>query len=518
MSLNKQITVSDVFNAISRQRWKALLTFVLLMAMVVAAFVLLPRKYGSEGRLFVQLGRTGTGLDPTPGGTSISIQDSRETDIRSVVELVRSRAVIEEVVDKIGPDKILKGPLDFLEQYVSFDFKMPTLPWNELEEEDSLAREQYEILRKREKAAKAIEDQLSVRSEKKTSVISIYCKANSPTLAQKIVKEIMASTKAKHVQVHAIESSTTFYKDNFAEKQNNLVQVEKKLKQFRNKNRWLSLAGARATQQAIIDKLELERIDAESNYLQSQEKLATLNRQMTGIEPIVLVPTTGVEKLSTEDSKTELWKLESELRVQENTLHPDHPKLKQLKSAVKSLKSEIEQMPKARTESESQVNPVFEKVKVAIVQANADNLAFEKRLEYLNKKFLKAESRLEELNELDLESSQLQRDLQIAYQEMEIYIRKRTESSVIEDLNKKSVSDIVVAQKANLVVKHVSPKGSVFFPLGGMLAVLCSIGTALYFEKDLLGGHLSEEELEQILEIPILVTLPTVSSHRQMVN
>ena len=518
MSLNKQITINEVLSAISRQRFKALLTFIVVMALILGAFVLLPRKYGSEGRLFIQLGRTGTGLDPTPGGTSISIQDSRETEIRSVVELVKSRAVIEAAVKKIGAEKILKGPLDFVDDYVSFDFKMPTLPWNKLDEDDASARDEYEKLRVHEKASKAIEEKLEVRSEKKTSVISIYCTANSPTLAQKIVDEIMELSKAKHVEVHAIEGSRAFYKDNFEAKQDNLTKAENKLKEFRNKNGYLSLDGARATQQVVIDKLELEKIDAESSYLQSQKKLRNLTTQMDELNPFVQVPTTGVEKLSTEDSKTELWKLESELRVQENILHRGHPRLRQLKSAVKSLRNEVVNLPDARTQSEAQFNPVFEKIKIAKVTETASNFALKTRLDYLENKYRQAQDRLKELNELVVEASQLRRDLQIASQEMEIYIRKRTESSVIDDLNEQSVSDVVVAQNANLVVKHVSPKGSIFIPLGAIFASLCAIGTALYFEKDLLGGHLSEDDLEQILEIPILVTLPTVTLHRQMIS
>ena len=257
-SLNKQITINEILSAISRHRGKAVLTFLILMALVAIVFIALPRKYGSEGRLFVQLGRTGTGMDPTPGGTSISIQDSRETEIRSVVEIVGSRAILEQVVDEIGPDKILKSPFSVIE------FKMPVMPWASADEADVVARQQYDRLRKRELATKAIEDALSVHSEKKTSVISVYCKANSPSLAQKIVNEIMDATMMKHVEVHAIEDSHSFFMDNFKEKQDNLIAAEKSLAAFRNGNKFLSIWGARETQQNVIDKLELELIDAGS--------------------------------------------------------------------------------------------------------------------------------------------------------------------------------------------------------------------------------------------------------------
>ena len=239
---------------------------------------------------------------------------------------------------------------------------------------------------------------------------------------------------------------------------------------------------------------------------------------MADIMPTVETPKSGVEKLSTEESRTELFKLESEMRRLEKTHSVDHPRLKPLKEAVATLKSEIEEMPGDRVESATQINPVYEKVKVALVNANADSNAYKARWDNLKEKYAQATERLKVLNEKELEANQLQREMSLAKQEMDIYIRKRTESAVIEELNKKSISNVVVAQEANLMVKHVSPRGSVLIPLGAIFAGICAVGTALYFEKDLLSGHLGEDELEQILEIPILVTLPKVTSHRNMVG
>lgn len=514
MSLNKQITINEVLSAIRKHRARALITFILLMVMVFGAFILMPRKYGSEGRLFVQLARTGANLDPSSGNASISIQDSRETEIRSVAEIVKSRAVIEPVVDQIGADKILKSPFDFLK----FDFKLPTMTWNQVDETDSIARKEYDRLKKKELAAKALEESLVVHTEKKTSVISIYLKASSPTLAQKIVNTIMKQTQAKHLEVHSVQGSTEFFGDNFKLKERELIQAENRLRDFRNQHEVLTVSGARATKQNIINKLELDLIDTEINHSQSKKRFEDLSRQMAKIDATIAVPKSGVEKLSTEDSRTEIFKLESQLRQLEKRYNPEHPKLRPLRETVLSLKSQLNAMPEDRTESESQLNPVFEKIKVAVVNASAETNAFEARLKRLREKHTQALVQLKALNSTEIEASQLARQRDIARQEMDIYVRKMTETSVIDELDRSRISDIVVAQEANFVVKHVSPRGSILIPLGAVMASLCAIGIALYSEKDLLSGHLSEEEVEQILEIPILVSLPNVPSQRNMIG
>ena len=39
------------------------------------------------------------------GGTQVAIQDTRETEIRSVIEIIRSHAVLDAVVDDVGADR-----------------------------------------------------------------------------------------------------------------------------------------------------------------------------------------------------------------------------------------------------------------------------------------------------------------------------------------------------------------------------------------------------------------------------
>lgn len=510
--MNKQITIVEVLSAITKHRVKALISFALLMALVLTAYILLPRKYSSEGKLFVQLGRTGTGMDPTVSQTAISIQDTRETEIRSVAELVKSRAVIEKVIDNIGADKILKSPFDGLLP----EFKIPTAPWNERKDEDS--KSEYERLKNRELAARKLENSLGVHSEKKTCIVSVYVTAGSPELSQKIATELMASTQEVHVEVNSVKGSTAFFDETFRKKQATVVAAEKRLRNFRNENQFLSIEGAVATQQNVINKLRLDLIDAEIECSEAESTLKQIEDQMVAIKPIVSVPRSGIEKLSTEDSRTELFKLESELMQLQTRFNANHPRIRPLRESVAQMKKELKTMPTDRTELVSQINPVYEKVKVNLVSATTKAKSSRAKWEGFQEKFDQAMVRLAELNRKETDARQIQRELEIANQEMDIFVRKRTESTVIDELDQRSISDVVVAQKANFVVKPVSPKGSLFIPFGGIVSVLFAIATALYFEKDLLSGHLSEDEVEQILQLPILVSLPTVPSQRNMVG
>src|SRR4051794_26215939 len=100
----------DISLILFRHKKKILTSFVLVLALAVAAIVFWPRNYSSEARLFVQVGRESVSLDPTATtGQVMPIAVSRETEVNSVLEMLRSRVMIEKLVDEIGPDAILRS-------------------------------------------------------------------------------------------------------------------------------------------------------------------------------------------------------------------------------------------------------------------------------------------------------------------------------------------------------------------------------------------------------------------------
>ena len=96
--------------ALRRNKGKVILCFVLIMGSTVALNVVLPRKYVSDAQLLVRLGRENATLDSTTnvrGASSVNMSQKREFETNSVATMLRSRSLIERVVDDLGPDAIL---------------------------------------------------------------------------------------------------------------------------------------------------------------------------------------------------------------------------------------------------------------------------------------------------------------------------------------------------------------------------------------------------------------------------
>ncbi len=87
-------TLRDMCATLFRHKRKAVFLFVAVVTAVALFTFLCPKEYRSEGLLFVRIGRENATLDPTATlgqSATITVPQSRENEINSVVEILQSR-------------------------------------------------------------------------------------------------------------------------------------------------------------------------------------------------------------------------------------------------------------------------------------------------------------------------------------------------------------------------------------------------------------------------------------------
>src|SRR5215510_9290552 len=101
-------TSRDICRLLFRHKTKVIGCFTLALCAAIVIIFCWPRKYRSESKLLVRLGRETVTLDPTATtGQIIPVSVSRESEVASVLEMLRSRVMIEKLVDEIGVDAIM---------------------------------------------------------------------------------------------------------------------------------------------------------------------------------------------------------------------------------------------------------------------------------------------------------------------------------------------------------------------------------------------------------------------------
>src|SRR5262245_37738886 len=92
---------------VSRHKCVLVGTTLLVFGLVALVTFLIPRTYRSEALLLVRLGRENVTLEPTTvlgQATVVTVPPSRENDLNSILELLRSRSLVEDVLDRVGAD------------------------------------------------------------------------------------------------------------------------------------------------------------------------------------------------------------------------------------------------------------------------------------------------------------------------------------------------------------------------------------------------------------------------------
>lgn len=512
MSITNELTLADLAGAVLRRRGIVLFTFLTIVGLGLVLYKVLPRKYGSEGRLYVQVGRAHSSLDPTSNSKPISIQDSRETEVRSVLELARSQAVLRQVVDEVGAEAILdagwKLPIPF-----------PSLLGGGNPDPDGMSPADYAAQKARELAVKELQAELSIGLEKNTSVISVFATAGNPKLAQAIVERMMQATQQKHMEIHATAPSRRFFQQEFDRQTQELDAAIEAQRDFRNRHGFLSVDSARGTEQSVLDKLELQLIDVDAELAQVRGRTDELELKLAEIPELLSTPVEGKERLSTERALSDMFALEAERAKLLATYSDEHPRVVQITSQLKSMQAELDTLPEERTELAAVPNKTYENVKTELVSATAALEGLEARRETLLRQRRESGERLQELNQLEVDSQLLQRDIDVARRQLDVYIQKQGEAEVLDQLDKERISDVVVAQPAMLMVKHVSPNAMTFLPLCGAFGMGLGVLLALAREWPSLRRRLrGPEERAALPELPVLVHLPKVASRRAVVR
>ena len=517
---HSQFTITQLIEVLLRNKFKFAFVFLITLALVVAYWLFAPRLYGSEGQLFVQLGRANSAVEYTSGSSAmpISIQNSRETEVRSVMSLIHSHEVLAKVCldPEVTVDAVLESPFDWITEM------LPTRGGGGGGSGD-LSTEEYRDSKRLQQAVKILSSNIKVSLEKKTTVISVYIKAQSPSLAKRIIDRILHYASQAHVNVHRRSGTVDFFETEFENQKKIVHDAELKLQNFRNGTRdgesskpFLSIEGARETLQGVINKLELQMVDIDLDQNQAEEEVRRFSEQLAAIGKFVSVPTKGVERTSTEAAQEEVFRLRSE-QAELQATYRSHPRLDIIGRRLRSLESDINVLPVDRTEVEAVSNPAYEDVSVERAKAVARSRSLPVKLSLAKQKYNAALEELKRLNETEVGVNAMKRDVETEKKYLRSFVDRRGDVNLMNRLDESNVSDVKIHQPGVLLVKHISPRGSVVLPLGFMFATGLAVLTCLIFD----GGSkvLSRDEnIEEALDLPVLVTIPRVSNRRALVR
>ncbi|MCA9039358.1 MAG: hypothetical protein KDA65_03320 [Planctomycetaceae bacterium] len=446
--------------------WRTVVVvFIATFILTQAISMVLPRKYASEAKLFVKVGKESIGVDPTATtGTTLPIYESREAEIRSIMEIITSRAVLERVIDKVGPQVILGSS--------------PTR-------------------NAREKAITQLSSAVSVDRGTKSSVITLSMKEGSPEDAQYLLRVFLEQFRDLHMEANSTEGSYEFFVQ-----QSKLVEEEyeaanQKLQAAKNSLGVTSLVDKRKVFEAKETELQKDRQITEANLAKVEAEIRGYRKAIEEIPERLKTLQRDIPNISMDPT----IKLRDELLIQREELltkfTENNPRVKTLDKKIAEAEKVLSQSEEKRAELNEDTNPTYLKLMEELKKSEATAIGLRARQARLEELFTQLQSELENLNAHEGEISSLTKLSDVLLEKLYSYNSKKEEARINRELRAQNISNVNVFQEPTFVEKPVSPRQSLILVAGFLFSLLSAIAVPLLMEHTQFTHMLPEISLKE---------------------
>lgn len=520
----------DFYAQFCRHRKKSICAFLLVVCGAVSISALSPKIYQSQSLFYVRLGRENVKLDPTTtlGQTSvITIPNSRENEINSVVEILRSRAIAEKVVDALGPQLILDDVI--LDDADSGD------PASANDVNETLGSSPFDsgianlggILRQlgitatvstREKAIGKIAKNFSARALNKADLISLAYRANSPALAQQVVSKFTEIYLNEHAGLNRPPKAHEFLEQQSERLKDELTHSESELKEMKQQTNLASPDSQRELLVTRLNRLQDELLNTETLLVATKSEIEALDQKLARLSHSrVEAVTTGLSNPAADGMRQLLYSLQLEEKKLAGMYTNDHPRIASIRNEIAQSEAILNQEKGALQTVTEGPNRTFEEFNMARMRQETLLSSMEAKAATLRQQIAAAEQQFQAQIENELRIARLQRDIQLQDASYRKYFENLEQAHIDQALENERISNINVIQPATLVEKPVGPNVLMNLLAGLFGGVIAAIGVAIL--SDALDHSLkSPEEVEEKLNLPLLVSIPRLDSRKLLLT
>jgi len=514
-----------------RRRWSIVLVATVCMASTVALAVLWPPTYTSGATILIEQQEIPQELVRS---AVTSFADQRVQVISQRVMTTQNLLALIERYD-LYPDIRLSKPREVLLQKMRDDISMKMI------------------------SADVI-DPRSGRPTQATIAFSVNYKSHSPDLAVKVANDLTSLYLNENLtsRTQMAEQTTSFFAEEAARQQARIVELDKKLAEFKEKNKDRLPEEEQLNTQAS-ERTEMDLRDAENRIAAIDSQRVLLQAQLAQITPTMQVYSeTGLRVMNAEDrlralksqlaaykaryapdhpdvinTQREVDGLEKQVKSDDDTsdvarqledaqaelakahekYSPDHPDVIRLNRVVQGLEKQLAAAPAGGAlakERDHADNPAYIQVKGELDALDVDRASEVKKREELHAKLEDYQRRLAQEPAVERQFREIARDLdgaQLKYQEMR---SKQTEVQVSQNLETEHKGERFTMIEPPLPPeKPISPNRFLILALGFILSLGAGVGTAI-LRNSLDLSVRGAQDIRALLAVAPLAAVPRI--------
>lgn len=456
------------------------------LGMVVAAVVgtmLMPRSYYSEARLFVRFGRENQ-VDPTAsGGQMVSLYESRESEINSLIEILKSRTVLDRVVEELGLGGEVRGQKS---EVGTEETRMQT--------------------RAHQMAVMKLSKNLSIGAPRKSNIITVACKANSPALAQRIVAKLVEVYREEHVRVHRSPGTYSFFEEQEKQSLTAWQKAADELRQTKDRLGIVTIEGRRKHLDDRLADVKFKRMSNEAELKKGQATIAALESQIAELPATLITQEQRGASAAADGMRQALYTLEAQEQDLAARMQDSHPRLTVVRQQVQELREIFDTQPEDRIQSTEAVNPARQSLELSLLTERSRLEALTAADKTLDAQQEELRREMTQLNGQALAMDELTQRVSLAENNHKEYAQRLEQARINRTLDEERISSLSLVQPASFVAAAAGPRkvyvlaAGMFVAMGaGVLAIIvCAWLNPVIYTAD---------QLAHTLDVPLVGSL-----------
>ena len=512
----RETSLRDLYYVFFRHKWKMILFFFAVIGTMTVVTFLGAKIYRSNAKLLVRLGRESVTLDPTAAtGQIIQINQSRKSEINSELEILKSRELLEKVVDSIGVKAFFKYPGEDLSaedttrrtiRVIRREVRNAVKGARNLLERSDLV----EPLSDRDKVVLGLMKNLEFETMKDSSIIRISYEAKNPKLAQEVIAKLIDLYLEKHIAVHQTPGSYQFFVQQSDHLRDKLVQSENEFRNLKNETGISSLAEQRQVLLNRIGVLELEIDHTDAALATSRANIQALQKALAKVpETMVTGETTGFTNYAADAMRGELYKLQLDRLNLLTNFTKKSRMVQAIQQEIAEAQALLDKEEAVRTQVTRGLNISHQQLELALLTEQVTLSSLQAKVKARKKQFADARTQLKTLNDAEVGIMRLTREIRTQEANYQKYSENLEQARIDHAMEADKISNISVVQPATLPIKPVRPRKLLNLALGLFLSIFGAIGLA-FFAEYLDHSIKTPEEAEERLQLPTLASIPRV--------
>lgn len=474
--LHQDVGIQDLLNIVHRRRWVIIGSVICSLLLTAIVLYLLTPRYRATALIMIE---TRQPTIPTIESVLSGI-NADEQGVRSEVEVIRSRGLMESVARKLSLDQ---DP-EFNEM-----LRQRGAPKGGGSDSDTLAAGVFDILLKRLEVA-PIED---------SRVIAVSFASEDPGKAAEISNALADEYLLAQLQAKfdATRLANSWLDERVADLREQVAASERSVEEFRKEAELLQAGGITLTAQQMAE-LNAQLILTRAATAEAEARLQQLSLLLESEDGV----STASEVLdspliqSLREQQAQVERRVAELAAEYG---PSHPRMIQLRAEAEDLESNIT----------AEVNKIARGLENEVAIARARETSLQNEL-------LRLKNRMAEANDSEIRLRALEREAEASRGLLATLLARNKEVSSQDEMQVHQ-ADARIISRAATPFKPYFPQKKIILGIVALLSALLSLIFVFVLELRQ-RGFISGEQIEAAADLPSLGFVPLLEGHRLTEN